>query len=135
VARPEVVVLMSESDSDSDSETIVRRYLDRLVAHDWDALTECLHPDVVRVGPFGDTFGPRSPYVDYLSGLLPTLVDYNMTIERLVAHQSVVVVQLEEEMQLGGSPDVTREVLVFDTDPAGLITRIDIFIQRPPAQA
>jgi len=39
-------------------------------------------------------------------------------------------VQLTESMEFGGSRDVTHEVLVFETDPAGLITRIDIFIQR-----
>jgi hypothetical protein len=124
---PEVVVLMSEP------ETIVLRYLDHLVNHDWVALTECLHPDVVRVGPFGDAYTPRRPYVEFLSSLLPTLVNYDLTIERTVAHQSVVVVQLSEAMEIKGSPDVTREVLVFDTDRAGLITRIDIFIQRTPA--
>jgi hypothetical protein len=127
VRRPEVVVLISEP------ETTVLRYLDHLVAHDWAALSECLHPDVVRVGPFGDTYRPRRPYVEFLSSLLPALVNYQLTVERLVTRQSVVVVQLSEKMDIGGSPDVTREVLVFDTDPAGLITRIDIFIQRAPA--
>jgi ketosteroid isomerase-like protein len=116
----------------SEPETVVRRYLDHLVAHDWAALAECLHPDVVRVGPFGDTYSPRRPYVEFLSSLLPTLVNYDLTIERMVARQSVVVVQLREAMEVNGSRDVTREALVFDTDPAGLITRIDIFIQRPP---
>ena len=111
-------------------ETVVLRYLDRMVAHDWAAMTECLHPDVVRVGPFGDEYTPRSPYVEYLSGLLPTLANYDLTIERTVAEQSVVLVQLTESMEFDGSMDVTHEVLVFETDPADLITRIDIFIQR-----
>jgi SnoaL-like domain len=111
-------------------ETVVLRYLDRMVAHDWAAMTECLHPDVVRVGPFGDEYTPRSPYVEYLSALLPTLANYDLTIERTVAEQSVVLVQLTESMEFDGSMDVTHEVLVFETDPAGLITRIDIFIQR-----
>ncbi len=103
------------------------------MTHDWAALTECLHPDVVRVGPFGDTYSPRGPYVEFLSSLLPTLVDYQLTVERVVAHRSVVVVQLSEAMEIAGSRDVTREVLVFDTDGAASITRIDIFIQRPSA--
>lgn len=93
-------------------------------------MAECLHPDVVRVGPFGDVHTPRGPYVDFLSSLLPTLVGYELTIERSFTQRSVVAVQLTERMELAGSDDVTREVLVFDTDPAGLITRIDIFIQR-----
>ena len=111
-------------------ETVVLRYLDRMVAHDWAGTIECLHPDVVRVGPFGDVYTPRGRYVDYLSALLPTLVNYDLAIERTVAEQSVVLVQLSESMELDGSMDVTHEVLVFETDPAGLITRIDIFIQR-----
>ncbi len=117
----------------SDPESTVRRYLDRLVRLDWAAVTECLHPEVVRVGPFADTYSPRDPYVQFLSSLLPTLVNYELAIERLVASGSVVIVQLSETMELGGSEDVTREVLVFDTDPAGLISRIDIFIQRATA--
>jgi hypothetical protein len=93
-------------------------------------MTACLHPDVVRVGPFGDEYTPRRPYVDYLSTLLPTLVDYDLTIERTVTDGPTVLVQLTEAMDFDGSTDVTHEVLVFETDPAGLITRIDIFIQR-----
>jgi hypothetical protein len=114
----------------TEPETVVLRYLNRMVAHDWAGMTECLHPDVVRVGPFGDEYTPRAPYVAYLSGLLPTLVNYDLTIERTVTEQSVVLVQLTESMEFDGSPDVTHEVLVFETDPTGLITRIDIFIQR-----
>ena len=41
--------------------TIVERYLERMVAHDFDAMAECLAEDVVRVGPFGDTYTPRTP--------------------------------------------------------------------------
>ena len=113
---------------------MVLHYLDRMVAHDWAAMTECLHPDVVRVGPFGDTYAPRRPYVDFLSSLLPTLTNYGLTIGRTVTRDSVVMVQLSESMDIGGSRDETHEVLVFETDPAGLITRIDIFIQAPAAE-
>ena len=111
-------------------ESTVRRYLDRLVSHDWIAVAACLHPEVVRVGPFADTYTPRDQYVEFLSSVLPSLVNYEMAIERVVAGDAVVMVQLTETMELGGSTDVTHEVLVFETDPAGLITRIDIFIQR-----
>jgi ketosteroid isomerase-like protein len=114
----------------STPEATVRRYLDRLVNHDWDAVAECLHPEVVRVGPFNDTYTPRDRYVKFLATVLPSLVDYEMTVQRLVASDSVVMVQLTETMELDGSADVTREVLVFDTDPGALIIRIDIFIQR-----
>jgi SnoaL-like domain len=114
----------------SDPLSVVLRYLDRMVAHDWEAMAECLHPDVIRVGPFGDTYTPRRPYVEYLASLLPTLINYDLTIARTVTRDSVVMVQLAETMELHGSMDVTQEVLVFDADATGLITRIDIFIQR-----
>ena len=110
----------------------VLRYLDRMQAHDWAAVTECLHPEVVRVGPFGDTYIGRGPYVAFLSSLLPTLVGYTLDVERTVGFGSLVVVQLTETMEIGGSADVTHEVLVFDTDPDGRITRVSIYIQRPP---
>ncbi len=116
--------------ANTNAESVVLRYLDRMVAHDWDAMAECLHPDVVRVGPFGDTYSPRTPYVDYLTTLLPELIKYNLTVFRTLRWDSSVIVQLTETMELDGSMDVTREVLVFETDNRGLITRIDIFIQR-----
>lgn len=114
----------------SDPKLVVLRYLDRLVAQDWASVTDCLHPEVVRVGPFGDSYTPRGPYVEFLSDLLPALRGYTMTIEREFVDGPVVLVELTEAMEIGGSMDVTHEVLVFDTDPAGLITRIEIFIQR-----
>ena len=117
----------------STPEATVRRYLDDLVRHDWAGVTECLHPEVVRVGPFDDTYWPRDQYVRFLASLLPSLVGYEMVIQRVVADRSVVMVQLTETMEIGGSEDVTHEVLVFETDQDLLITRIDIFIQRPPA--
>ena len=44
-----------------DAGTVVERYLERLVAHDWEAMAACLAEDVVRVGPFGDTYTPGTP--------------------------------------------------------------------------
>ncbi len=111
-------------------EQAVLHYLDRLVAHDWEAVSACLHPEVVRIGPFGDVYRPRRPYLEFLSGLMPTLQRYTLSVERTVGRGPVVMVQLTETMEVGGTLDETHEVLVFDTDAAGLITRIDIFIQR-----
>ena len=114
-------------------ELTVRRYLDRLVHHDWPAVAECLDRDVVRVGPFADTYTPRDRYVAFLASVLPDLVDYELVVERTVVRGPVVMVQLSETMTIDGAPDVTREVLVFDTDRSGRITHIEIFIQRGPA--
>ncbi len=44
----------------------VRRYLDALAAHDWDALAATLAPDVHRIGPYGDVYDGREPYAQFL---------------------------------------------------------------------
>ena len=62
----------------------VERYLACVAGHDWAGLTDCLHPDVVRVGPFGDTYTPRGPYVEFLSQLIPTLEEYTMRVDRVL---------------------------------------------------
>ncbi len=109
---------------------IVERYLDAVVAHDWEALADCLAEDVVRVGPFLDTYTPRAPYVEFLAGLMPTLPGYAMRVDRVLYQGDVVVAQLSETVELDGAPVETPEALVFDLDEAGRIARIEIFIQR-----
>lgn len=118
----------------ADPAAVVHRYLDRLVAHDWEALGACLAPDVVRTGPFGDTYRSRARYLGFLAGLLPTLADYEMRVGRTVVERSTVVVELTEAMTFDGRAVATDEVLVFDVDGDGLIERIGIYIRTgPPA--
>ena len=52
------------------SDGVVERFLDRMVAHDWDGMAACLSDDVERVGPFLDTYRGKPAYVAFLnSGL------------------------------------------------------------------
>ena len=110
--------------------SVVERYLDRLVAHDWAALATCLADDVVRVGPFGDTYTPRDAYVAFLSELMPSLPGYSMRVERVVTTGRVTVVELTETVEMAGAPVHTPEALVFDVDEDGRIAHIAIYIQR-----
>lgn len=112
---------------------IVERYLRAVVEHDWEALADCLVEDVVRVGPFGDTYSPRDPYVAFLAGLMPSLPGYSMQVDRVVYAGDVAVAQLSETVDVDGAPLVTPETLVFDLAPDGLIARIGIYIQRRSA--
>lgn len=105
----------------------VARYLDAVAHQDWDAFSSCLAPGVVRVGPFGDTYSPREPYVSYLRELMPALAGYAMAVHRILAAGDSVVAQLSETVD--GA--VTPEALVFDFDEEGRITRVEIFIQTP----
>ena len=111
-------------------DAVVRRYLDRLVAHDWEAMAACLAEDVVRVGPFGDTYTPRDPYVAFLAELMPALPGYSMRIDRVLSLGRTVLVELTEVVDIGGSPLETPEALVFDLDAGDRIAHIAIYIQR-----
>jgi hypothetical protein len=110
--------------------TVVARYLDRLVAHDWGAMAACLAEDVVRVGPFGDTYTPRDRYVAYLSELMPSLPGYSMRIDRVQSIGRTVLVELTEVVEIAGSPLETPEALVFDLDDDDRMAHIAIYIQR-----
>jgi hypothetical protein len=120
---------------------VVEHYLERLVAHDWPAVSECLVDDVVRVGPFGDTFTGRESYVSFLSGLMPSLPGYAMRVDRVVSAGTVgdsgdghkgatVLVELTETVEMDGAPVDTAEALVFDVDGDFQIAHIAIYIQR-----
>ena len=93
---------------------------------------QCLAEDVVRVGPYGDTYTPRDTYVAMLAQLMPSLPGYSMEITRVIEEDSLVVVELTEVVEIGGEPLVTPEALVFELNDAGLIAHISIYIQTRP---
>ncbi len=109
---------------------VVERYLERLVAHDWEATAACLAEDVVRVGPFGDIYTPRDAYVAFLAKLMPSLPGYSMRVGRVVSSGRTVLVELTEIVEIAGSPLETPEALVFDLDDEERIAHISIYIQR-----
>lgn len=108
---------------------IVDRYLDALVAHDWVAFAACLSDDIVRIGPFEDTYSPKAPYVEFISKLMPSLEDYSMRVDRITDAKNMTVVELTESMRFGETVHVTPEVLIFEVEADGLISKIDIFIK------
>ena len=108
----------------------VDTYLKAVVDHDWEAFASSVADDVVRVGPFGDTYTPKGPYVEYVSKLMPTFENYSMQVDRIIDSGAVVVVELTETLDIGGKTHVTPEALVFDIDATGLISKVDIFIKR-----
>ena len=113
-----------------DTSAVVVRYLDRMVAHDWEAMAECLAEDVVRVGPFGDTYTPRDPYVALPLRLMPALPGYSMRIDRVQSIGATVLVEPHRDRRDRRRPLETPEALVFDLDGEGRIAHIAIYIQR-----
>jgi ketosteroid isomerase-like protein len=114
--------------------SVVETYLERMVAHDFEAMAACLADDVVRVGPYGDTYTPRDPYVAMLSELMPSLPGYSMEISRVAVLEPdrLVLVELSETVEIDGAPLVTPEALVFELNADGLISHIRIYIQTWP---
>ena len=114
-----------------DRET-VERYLGAVAGQDWDTLRSLVSDAVVRVGPFGDVFEGREPYVRFLQQVVPSLAGYRMDVARVVevTGSRTLVAELSETAEVDGQPLVTPECLVFELDADGLIRHISIYIQR-----
>jgi limonene-1,2-epoxide hydrolase len=114
---------------------VVERFLAAMVAHDWETMGACVTDDVVRVGPYGDTYRGRADYVAFIASLLPTLPGYRMDVSRVVYAEGgrVATAELSETIDAPSGPLRTPESLVFDID-AGLIGHIAIYIQRQGEQ-
>jgi hypothetical protein len=110
-----------------ESDGVVERFLDRMVAHDWDAMAACVTDDVLRVGPFCDEYRGKSEYVAFISELMPQLGGYAMKVDRVVYAGPVAVAELTESVDGTDTP----ESLIFDLADDGRIARISIYIQRP----
>ena len=105
----------------------MERFLDRMVAHDWEAMAACVTDDVVRVGPFCDEYCGKDEYVAFISDLMPQLGGYAMKVDRVVYTDRVAMAELTESVDGTETP----ESLVFDLADDGRIARISIYIQRP----
>ena len=113
---------------------VVERFLSCMTRHDWHGLDACVTDDVVRVGPYGDTYRGRDDYVAFVSGLLPTLAGYEMKVHRVVysADGRVGTAELSETVEVDGRVVVTPEALVFDVDDSRRIVHLAVYIQRQP---
>jgi ketosteroid isomerase-like protein len=112
---------------------VVERYLRALTGHDWSALADCLTDDVVRVGPYGDTYASKAEYLAFISDLMPKLRDYSMEVARVTytTDGAAAYAELAETMTHDGRLLRTNECLTFSLSPDGRIARIDVFIQTP----
>jgi hypothetical protein len=111
---------------------VVEAFLAAMVAHDWAAMGACVSDEVVRIGPFGDTYRGRADYVHFLSELMPSLPGYRMDIDRVVYADRgrFATAELSETVEIDGAPLRTPESLVFDFDDDGRIRHLSIYIQQ-----
>jgi ketosteroid isomerase-like protein len=131
----------SDGASDGASD-VVERYLAAIATHDWDTMAGCVADDVVRVGPYGDTYRGRAAYVDFISALMPTLPGYHMEVARVVygagPEGGFAAAELTETVELGGAAHRTAESLLFDLNASGLIRHVAIYLRQsgtPPRLA
>jgi hypothetical protein len=118
----------------------VDRFLARYDARDFDGLAECFSAtDFHRTGPYGDTIDSAATYVAFLRDVVPTLGDrYRLVPQRVFAGDGgTAVAELIEEYEVDGELRRTPEVILFDGDADGRITRMRLYVQRvhdfPPA--
>jgi ketosteroid isomerase-like protein len=114
--------------------SVVERYLERMVAHDWDGLAATLAPDVVRNGPYRDDFTSRDEYVAFLRSMFEWMQDYEMHVARIWGEEDGrVCAELSETVTLDGKRLRTDEAVVCDVDlvrDPPVITRVQVFLQQ-----
>jgi ketosteroid isomerase-like protein len=111
---------------------VVEDYLEAVATQDWQRMGATIRDDVVRIGPYGDVYSGRAAYVEFLSGLMPTLPGYAMDVAGVtyVDDGRRAIAELSETVTMDGTALVTPEVLLFDLDGDGRIARIEIFTRR-----
>jgi SnoaL-like domain len=109
---------------------LVAHYLACMAAHDWDGLAAA--DGLTREGPFCDRVEGKQRYVEFLRGILGSLEDCQLRIQR-VSHVSdrVSFVELSETFEVDGVPTTCPECILFGRNDAGLIRHVSVFIKQP----
>lgn len=115
---------------------VLDRYFESLRSHDWEVLADCLAPDVHRTGPYLDVVKGREAYVAFLSGVMPTLRNYTLKVNRVrPLGDGEVLVELSETLDVEGASTEFPEALVFGFADDGRIARVDVYIKQPPSRS
>lgn len=109
---------------------LATRFFDCMAAGEWDAMAECVAPDVTRVGPYRDMKTGRPEYRDFLAETISALDGYGMDVQRIWSDGERVVAQLSETLTVDGRARRTDEAIVLDLGPDGLIARVEVYLQR-----
>jgi hypothetical protein len=109
---------------------LAERYLVAVAAQDWAGVEACVAPGVVRLGPYGDVYEDRGPYLAFLQRTMPALPGYRLDIDTVTeVGQGRVFVELRETVEVDGAPLLTHECLVFDVVEDRIAT-VAIYIRQ-----
>ena len=112
----------------------LEHYFEALRTQDWESLGTCLADDVHRTGPYLDVVRGKQAYVEFLSGIIPTLRNYELKVIRIrELDDGSTLAEVSEARDMDGVRREFPEVLLFDCDEKGLIRRVDIYIKQLPA--
>ena len=99
----------------------LKRYFDAIRAHDWSALADCVASDVERNGPYLDVVRGREAYAEFLAGVVPKLVNYELRIDAVhETREGDALALLSETCDLDGARTEFPEALHFKFDAQGL---------------
>ena len=112
---------------------VVQEYLRAFAERDWDAFAAILADEgLVRVGPFMDVVESKEDYVDFLRNLMPTLVNYEVRVDRVSeTGPKRFLVELSETFDVDGVRTEYPQADLFEVDGAGKVRWVSIFMKTP----
>jgi hypothetical protein len=114
----------------------IEEYLRAFAARDWTAFDAILSDEQLRrVGPFMDVIESKADYVDFLSHLMPTLVNYEVRVDRISeTGPRRFLVELSEIFDVDGVRTEYPQADLFETDAAGKVCGVSIFMKTPGSE-
>ena len=112
---------------------VVEEYLRTFAAFDWEGFAAALADENFRrVGPFVDVIETKRDYVDFLSKLMPTLINYEVRVDRVSeCGPKRFLVELSEILDVDGVRTEYPQADLFEVNDAGKISGVSIFIKTP----
>jgi len=115
---------------------VVEEYLRTFAAFDWEGFAATLADENLRrVGPFMDVIETKEDYVDFLSKLMPTLINYEVRVDRVSdCGPKRFLVELSEILDIDGVRTECPQADLFEVNAAGKISGVSIFMKAQGRQ-
>jgi hypothetical protein len=107
------------------------RFFERIGAKDWAGLAPCISPDVRRVGPWGDAWEGREPYLAFLTATVNAMEQYTLDIKRVFSDGTYTVAQLSETWLVDGKLTRYDQAIVVNVGRDGLVEQVECYLQSP----
>jgi len=114
-------------------QAVVDEYLRTFAARDWEGFGAILADENLRrVGPFMDVIETKEDYVEFLRHLMPTLINYEVRVDRVSqCGPKRFVVELSEIFDVEGVRTEYPQADLFEVDAAGKVCGVSIFMKTP----